>query len=77
MCSSTAEQLSADVGINDLTVWPGERNKSGVGSEEIGGLSGVSLEEQYPYSDLRLVVNTLLSATIILVRNKSYCPLSP
>ena len=77
MCSSTAEQLSADVGINDLTMWPGERNKSGVGSEEIRGLSGVSLEEQYPYSDLRLVVNTLLSATIIHVRKKSYCPLSP
>ena len=41
--------------VNQLLV---EKNKSGVGSEEIRGLSGVFLEEQYSYSDSRLVVNT-------------------
>ena len=41
--------------VNQLLV---EKNKKGVGSEEIRGLSGVFLEEQYSYSDSRLVVNT-------------------
>ena len=40
--------------VNQLLV---ERNKSGVGSEEIRGLSGVFLEEQYSYSDSLFIVN--------------------